>query len=71
MNLRATSRSSMGWPDAVHQVVFSPVHANPEGSSWPGMKAQDLAEWILADGLPVRFGLQLQKFIWPPAMRVV
>jgi 7-carboxy-7-deazaguanine synthase len=55
----------------VHQVVFSPVHANPEGSSWPGMKAQDLAEWILADGLPVRFGLQLQKFIWPPAMRGV
>jgi 7-carboxy-7-deazaguanine synthase len=54
----------------VHQVVFSPVHADPEGT-WPGMRAQDLAEWILADGLPVRLGLQLHKFIWHPATRGV
>ncbi len=54
----------------VHQVVFSPVHADPEGT-WPGMSARDVAEWILADGLPVRLGLQLHKFIWHPATRGV
>jgi 7-carboxy-7-deazaguanine synthase len=54
----------------VGQVIFSPVHADPEGH-WPGMSAQDLVEWILADGLPVRMGLQLHKFIWHPATRGV
>jgi 7-carboxy-7-deazaguanine synthase len=57
-------------PRRVHQVVFSPVHADPEGT-WPGMDAQAVAEWILADGLPVRLGLQLHKFIWHPATRGV
>ena len=52
----------------VQQVLFSPVHEDPEGK-WPGMSARALAEWILADGLPVRLGLQLHKFIWDPAMR--
>ena len=50
----------------VHQVLFSPVHADPDGT-WPGMNAQAVAEWILADGLPVRLGLQMHKFIWHPA----
>jgi len=54
----------------VHQVIFSPVHADPEGA-WPGMNARDLTEWILADGLPVRLGLQMHKFIWHPATRGV
>ena len=54
----------------VHQVVFSPVHADPEGT-WPGIDAREVAEWILADGLPVRLGLQLHKFIWHPATRGV
>jgi 7-carboxy-7-deazaguanine synthase len=54
----------------VHQVIFSPVHADPAGG-WPGMNAKELAEWILADGLPVRLGLQLHKFIWDPATRGV
>lgn len=57
-------------PRRVHQVIFSPVHADPEGT-WPGMNAQDLVEWILADGLPVRLGLQMHKFIWHPATRGV
>jgi len=56
--------------ECVHQVIFSPVVADPEGS-WPGMNARELAEWILADGLPVRLGMQLHKFIWDPAMRGV
>jgi 7-carboxy-7-deazaguanine synthase len=54
----------------VHGVIFSPVHADPAGA-WPGMNAQDLVEWILADGLPVRLGLQIHKFIWHPATRGV
>jgi 7-carboxy-7-deazaguanine synthase len=50
----------------VHQVIFSPVSPDPAGS-WPGLGARELTEWILADGLPVRLGLQLHKFIWDPA----
>jgi len=30
-----------------------------------------LAEWVLADGLPVRLQLQVHKFIWAPDMRGV
>ena len=56
--------------ERVRQVIFSPVFADPEGS-WPGMNARELAEWILADGLPVRLGMQWHKFIWDPAMRGV
>jgi len=47
----------------VRQVIFSPVHADPAGK-WPGLESRALAEWILAEGLPVRLGLQLHKFIW-------
>ncbi len=56
--------------ERVHQVIFSPVFPDPAGS-WPGMDARELAEWILADGVPVRLGLQLHKFIWDPATRGV
>jgi 7-carboxy-7-deazaguanine synthase len=59
-----------GLAERVHGVLFSPVHADPEGT-WPGMSSRDLAEWILSDGLPVRLGLQLHKFIWHPATRGV
>jgi 7-carboxy-7-deazaguanine synthase len=54
----------------VRQVLFSPVHADPAGT-WPGLDARALAEWILADALPVRLGLQIHKFIWDPATRGV
>jgi 7-carboxy-7-deazaguanine synthase len=54
----------------VHQVLFSPVFPDPAGK-WDGLNARDLAEWILADGLAVRLGLQLHKFIWDPAMKGV
>jgi 7-carboxy-7-deazaguanine synthase len=54
----------------VHEVLFSPVFPDPAGA-WPGLHARELAEWILADGLPVRLGLQLHKFIWDPAMKGV
>jgi len=32
---------------------------------------QLLAEWMLADGLEARLGLQIHKFIWDPAMKGV
>jgi 7-carboxy-7-deazaguanine synthase len=54
----------------VQQVIFSPVFRDPAGM-WQGFDARVLAEWILADGLPVRLGLQLHKFIWDPAMHGV
>jgi 7-carboxy-7-deazaguanine synthase len=46
------------------------VFRDPAGK-WEGLNARELAEWILADGLPVRLGLQLHKFIWDPAMKGV
>ena len=56
--------------ERVRQVIFSPVHADP-GGKWPGLEPRELAEWILAEGLPVRLGLQLHKFIWPGVERGV
>jgi 7-carboxy-7-deazaguanine synthase len=37
-------------------VLFSPSHEQ--------LAARDLAEWILADGLPVRLQIQLHKYLW-------
>ena len=54
----------------VRQVLFSPAFPDPAGS-WPGLEPRELTEWILADGLPVRLGLQLHKFIWEPATKGV
>jgi len=42
----------------VDEVIFSPVFGQ--------LPARQLAEWILRDGLEVRLGLQLHKFIWEP-----
>ncbi len=38
------------------EVLFSPVYGQ--------LEARDLAEWILADRLPVRFQIQLHKILW-------
>ena len=56
--------------ERVGQVLFSPAFEDPEGK-WPGLEPRQLVEWILADGLPVRLGLQLHKFIWHPATKGV
>jgi 7-carboxy-7-deazaguanine synthase len=45
---------------AVH---FSPVHGE--------MDLRTLAEWVLADRLPVRVQVQLHKYIWDPSTRGV
>jgi 7-carboxy-7-deazaguanine synthase len=57
-------------PARVHQVLFSPVFDDPEGK-WQGLEPRQLVEWILADGLPVRFALQIHKFVWHPATKGV
>jgi 7-carboxy-7-deazaguanine synthase len=44
-------------------VLFSPVFGS--------LDVRQLAEWILADRLPVRFQLQMHKYIWAPDMRGV
>jgi 7-carboxy-7-deazaguanine synthase len=57
-------------PERVQAVLFSPVFEDPAGA-WKGLGARKLSEWILADQLPVRLGLQLHKFIWDPATKGV
>jgi 7-carboxy-7-deazaguanine synthase len=56
--------------ERVRAVLFSPVFDDPEGK-WQGLESRTLVEWILADGLPVRLGLQLHKFVWDPATKGV
>lgn len=58
----------------VRAVLFSPVFEQAPGleiAGQPGLSMRALAEWILADGLPVRMQAQLHKFIWDPQMRGV
>jgi len=45
----------------VGEVIFSPVFGQ--------LAPRQLADWILRDGLEVRLGLQLHKFIWEPDAR--
>jgi 7-carboxy-7-deazaguanine synthase len=42
----------------VNEVILSPVFGQ--------LHPRQLAEWILRDGLEVRLGLQIHKFIWDP-----
>jgi 7-carboxy-7-deazaguanine synthase len=56
--------------ERVNHVLFSPVFPDPAGR-WEGLEARTLVDWILADGLPVRLGLQLHKFVWDPAAKGV
>lgn len=46
-----------------HSILFSPVFGAVEPA--------DMVAWILEDKLPVRFQLQMHKFIWAPAARGV
>jgi len=50
-------------PERVAAVLISPVFGSIQPVS--------LVEWILADGLDVRFQLQMHKFIWEPDTRGV
>ncbi len=44
-------------------VLFSPIFGRIE--------PREIVDWILADNLPVRFQLQMHKFIWTPTQRGV
>jgi 7-carboxy-7-deazaguanine synthase len=46
-----------------HAVLFSPVFGR--------IDPREIVEWILSDGLDVRFQLQMHKFIWAPTQRGV
>lgn len=56
-------------------ILFSPAFrkdaTGARDSSHCLLDPQQLAEWIIADNLPVRLGLQLHKFIWDPAVKGV
>jgi len=49
--------------DRCHAVLFSPIFGR--------IDPREIVEWILADKLPVRFQLQMHKFIWTPTQRGV
>jgi 7-carboxy-7-deazaguanine synthase len=56
--------------ERVQQVLFSPVFEDPAGK-WAGLEPRQVVQWMLADGLHVRLGLQLHKFVWDPATKGV
>jgi 7-carboxy-7-deazaguanine synthase len=64
-----------GLEQKVGAVLFSPVFLKSPSSDRDTSNCQLdprlLAEWILADGLNVRLGLQIHKFIWEPATKGV
>lgn len=57
----------------VKSVIFSPAfRKDATGSrdvSHCLIDPRELADWILADGLNVRLGFQIHKFIWDPATK--
>ncbi len=59
----------------VAEILFSPAFrkdaAVTRSSANCMVDPMDLANWILADELPVRLGLQLHKYIWDPAKKGV
>jgi 7-carboxy-7-deazaguanine synthase len=59
----------------VQAVLFSPAFRKDANGSRDVshclLDPRELAEWILADRLPVRMGLQIHKFIWDPATKGV
>ncbi|HYL11438.1 MAG TPA: radical SAM protein [Terriglobales bacterium] len=59
----------------VSSVIFSPAFSKDAGggrdTSHCLLDPRQLAEWMLADNVPARLGLQIHKFIWDPAMKGV
>jgi 7-carboxy-7-deazaguanine synthase len=64
-----------GLDKVVNSVIFSPAFSKTPSARRDTSNAlldpRLLAEWILQDGLNVRLGLQIHKFIWEPAMKGV
>jgi 7-carboxy-7-deazaguanine synthase len=59
----------------VASVILSPAFrkdaAGSRDASHCLVDPQQLAEWMLADGLNARLGLQVHKFIWEPSLKGV
>jgi 7-carboxy-7-deazaguanine synthase len=59
----------------VSSVIFSPAFrkeaSGERDTSHCLLDPRQLAEWILADDVPARLGLQIHKFIWDPATKGV
>lgn len=59
----------------VNAVLFSPAFSKDAGGDRDTthclLDPRELAEWMLADNVPARLGLQIHKFIWDPAMKGV
>ena len=59
----------------VNAVLFSPAFSKDAGglrdTSHCLLDPRELSEWMLADNVQARLGLQLHKFIWDPAMKGV
>jgi 7-carboxy-7-deazaguanine synthase len=61
--------------ERVNAVLFSPAFrkdaTGARDSSHCLLDPQELAEWMIADNVAARLGLQLHKFIWDPAVKGV
>lgn len=61
--------------ERVNAVLFSPAFrkdASPERTAANcALDPQQLVDWMLADGVPARLGLQIHKFIWEPQTKGV
>jgi 7-carboxy-7-deazaguanine synthase len=61
--------------ERVNAVLFSPAFrkdaTGSRDSSHCLLNPRELAEWMIADNVPARLGLQLHKFIWDPAVKGV
>lgn len=59
----------------VASVILSPAFrkdaAGSRDASHCLLDPRELAEWMLADGLNARLGLQIHKFIWEPSLKGV
>lgn len=59
----------------VHAVLFSPAFrkdaTGARDASHCLLDPEHLAEWMIADDVPARLGLQIHKFIWDPAVKGV
>jgi 7-carboxy-7-deazaguanine synthase len=59
----------------VNAILFSPAFrkdaTGARDSSHCLLDPRELAEWMIADNIPARLGLQLHKFIWDPALKGV
>jgi 7-carboxy-7-deazaguanine synthase len=59
----------------VNAILFSPAFrkdaTGARDSSHCLLDPRELAEWMIADNVPARLGLQLHKFVWDPALKGV